>query len=117
MRGVDHQRSQMFSYLSPETRGRKDHPLREIRAMVDEGITRLSRRVFGASGGASGREEPHFGRTLHSGWDVAGSVGEREEFSAEGRQASTFAGRPQQSDGELSRREAVEPDPCIEDRS
>ena len=26
----------MFSYLSPETRVRKDHPLRAIRAMVDE---------------------------------------------------------------------------------
>ena len=28
-RGVDHQQSQMFSYLSPETRVRKDHPLRK----------------------------------------------------------------------------------------
>ena len=44
MRGVDHQQSQMFSYLSPETRVRKDHPLRAIRAMVDEVLTQLSRR-------------------------------------------------------------------------
>ncbi len=44
MRGVDHQQSQMFSYLSPETRVRKDHPLRAIRAMVDEVLTRLSPR-------------------------------------------------------------------------
>jgi transposase len=53
MRGVDHQQSQMFSYLSPETRVRKDHPLREIRAMVDEVLTRLSRRfdAMYASGG------------------------------------------------------------------
>src|SRR3989442_4165901 len=34
----------MFSYLSPETRVRKDHPLRAIRVMVDEVITRLSPR-------------------------------------------------------------------------
>ena len=42
MRGVDHQQSQMFSYLSPETRVRKDHPLRAIRAMVDEVLMQLS---------------------------------------------------------------------------
>lgn len=53
MRGIDHQQSQMFSYLSPETRVRKDHPLRTIRLMVDEVLTRLSRRfnVMYASGG------------------------------------------------------------------
>jgi transposase len=53
MRGIDHQQSQMFSYLSPETRVRKDHPLREIRAMVDEVLTQLSRRfdAMYASGG------------------------------------------------------------------
>ena|SRR2546427_1443268 len=44
MRGVDHQQSQMVSYLSPETRVRKDHPLRAIRAMVDEVLTQLSPR-------------------------------------------------------------------------
>jgi transposase len=44
MRGIDHQQSQMFSYLSPETRVRKDHPLRAIRAMVDEVLSQLSRR-------------------------------------------------------------------------
>ncbi|MGB6688902.1 MAG: IS5 family transposase [Terracidiphilus sp.] len=44
MRGRDHQQSQMFSYLSPETRVRKGHPLRAIRAMVDEVLTQLSRR-------------------------------------------------------------------------
>jgi transposase len=44
MRGIDHQQSQMFSYLSPETRVRKDHPLRAIRSMVDEVLARLSRR-------------------------------------------------------------------------
>ena len=42
MRGADEQQSQIFSYLSPEARVRKDHPLRAIRAMVDEVLARLS---------------------------------------------------------------------------
>jgi len=45
MRGEDHQQSQMFSYVSPEMRVRKDHPLRAIRAMVDEILRRLSPRL------------------------------------------------------------------------
>jgi transposase len=44
MRGEDHQQNHMFSYLSPEMRVRKDHPLRAIREMVDEVLSRLSRR-------------------------------------------------------------------------
>ena len=32
----------IFSYLSPEARVRKDHPLRAIRAMVDEVLGQLS---------------------------------------------------------------------------
>jgi hypothetical protein len=36
MRGDDHQQNHVFSYLSPEARVGKDHPLRAIRAMVDE---------------------------------------------------------------------------------
>jgi hypothetical protein len=32
----------MFSYLSPETRVRKDHPLRSVRTMVDEVLRALS---------------------------------------------------------------------------
>ena len=35
MRGADHQQSGMFSYISPEKRVPKDHPLRTIRAMID----------------------------------------------------------------------------------
>jgi transposase len=42
MRGSDHQQSQVFSYLSPETRVRKDHPLRSVRTMVDEVLRALS---------------------------------------------------------------------------
>ena len=44
MRGDDQQQSHIFSYVSPEERVRKDHPLRAIRAMVDEVLQRLSRR-------------------------------------------------------------------------
>ena len=42
MRGSDQQQTHIFSYLSPEERVRKDHPLRAIRAMVDEVLTELS---------------------------------------------------------------------------
>ena len=44
MRGEDQQQNHIFSYLSPEARVRKDHPLRAIRAMVDEVLQQLSRR-------------------------------------------------------------------------
>jgi transposase len=44
MRGDDQQQNHMFSYLSPEQRVRKDHPLRAVRAMVDEVLKQLSRR-------------------------------------------------------------------------
>src|SRR5262250_1621363 len=44
MRGDDQQQNHIFSYLSPEMRVRKDHPLRTIRTMVDEVLTQLSRR-------------------------------------------------------------------------
>src|SRR6201993_4477952 len=42
MRGIDHQQSDMFSYLSPEQRVRKDHPLRTVRAMTDEILNSMS---------------------------------------------------------------------------
>jgi hypothetical protein len=42
MRGTDQQQNHIFSYLSPETRVRKDHPLRTIRAIVDR--AQLSRQ-------------------------------------------------------------------------
>ena len=42
MRGIDHQQGDMFSYLSPEQRVRKDHPLRAVRAMTDEILERMS---------------------------------------------------------------------------
>jgi transposase len=42
MRGIDYQQDDMFSYLSPEQRVRKDHPLRAVRAMTDEILDRMS---------------------------------------------------------------------------
>jgi transposase len=42
MRGADQQQGHVFSYLSPEQRVRKDHPLRPIRAMVDQVLKDLS---------------------------------------------------------------------------
>ena len=44
MRGDDQQQNHVFSYLSPEARVRRDHPLRAIRAMVDEVLEQLSPR-------------------------------------------------------------------------
>jgi transposase len=42
MRGTDQQQTHVFSYISPEQRVRKDHPLRPIRTMVDEILKQLS---------------------------------------------------------------------------
>jgi transposase len=42
MRGIDHQQADMFSYLSPEHRVRKEHPLRAVRAMTDEILKSMS---------------------------------------------------------------------------
>ena len=42
MRGDDVQQVDMFSYISPEQRVPKDHPLRSIRRMVDEILVELS---------------------------------------------------------------------------
>jgi transposase len=54
MRGQDHQQSSMFSYLSPEHRVRKDHPLRAIRVMADRALAQLSDR-FDAMYATTGR--------------------------------------------------------------
>jgi transposase len=44
MRGDDPQQAAMFSYLSPEERVPKDHPLRTIRALVAGVLKELSRQ-------------------------------------------------------------------------
>src|SRR3979490_145327 len=56
MRGVDHEQSGMFSYISAERRVPKDHPLRAIRVMVDAALKESSWRfdaVYANSGGPS----------------------------------------------------------------
>src|SRR5438094_8455249 len=42
MRGLDHQQSTMFSYLSPEQRVPADHPLRAVRQITDTILIQLS---------------------------------------------------------------------------
>ena len=42
MRGDDRQQGAMFSYVSPEARVPKDHPLRPLRQMVDAALSELS---------------------------------------------------------------------------
>ena len=42
MRGDDVQQDAMFSYLSPEARVPRDHPLRPIRDMVNKALAELS---------------------------------------------------------------------------
>ena len=44
MRGDDRQQAAMFSYISPEARVPRDHPLRAIRQLVDEVLVDLSPR-------------------------------------------------------------------------
>jgi len=46
VRGLDHQQSAMFSYLSPEQRVPSDHPLRAVRQITDTVLKQLS-DVFG----------------------------------------------------------------------
>jgi transposase len=47
MRGDDEQQGAMYSYISPEARVPQDHPLRAIRALVDEVLRELSPRFAG----------------------------------------------------------------------
>jgi transposase len=42
MRGKDVQQQAMFTYLSPEARVPRDHPLRPIRDMVKQALAELS---------------------------------------------------------------------------
>jgi transposase len=42
MRGTDHDQGDMYSYLSPEARVRKDHPLRAMRELTDDILKRMS---------------------------------------------------------------------------
>ena len=51
MRGDDQQQNHIFSYLSPEARVRKHHPLRAIRVMVDEVRPALATLRYAIAGG------------------------------------------------------------------
>src|ERR671928_574812 len=42
MRGPDKQQAAMFSYLSPESRVARNHPLRTIRALADQALEQMS---------------------------------------------------------------------------
>ena len=42
MRGTDRQQQKMFSYISPESRVPKDHPLRPVKRMVQTALEDLS---------------------------------------------------------------------------
>ena len=54
MRGVDTRQEGMFSYVSPESRIPKDHPLRPIRAMTDRALAELEDSIFKSPFGEEG---------------------------------------------------------------
>lgn len=54
MRGTDNKQVELFSYVSPEKRVPTDHPLRSIRAMMDQVLEELS-PTFDAIYSATGR--------------------------------------------------------------
>ena len=54
MRGMDHQQSSMFSYISAERRVPADHPLRALRVMADAALAQLG-AAFDAIYARSGR--------------------------------------------------------------
>src|SRR5262249_28035653 len=66
-------------------------------------------------GGASAREGMDLGRALHRGWNVAGSVGQRKEFSTERQEKFTSTGRPWKSHSKFSWGEAIQPDARIDE--
>jgi hypothetical protein len=45
MRGKDEQQLDVFSYISPEQRVPQDHPLRLLRVMTDEALTRIESKI------------------------------------------------------------------------
>ena len=53
MRGADQQPDALFSYISPEQRVPRNHPLRPIREMANEALEKLSPRfakIYASSG-------------------------------------------------------------------
>jgi hypothetical protein len=62
MRGSDDQTASLFSYVSCEARVPLDHPLRVIRAVVDEALEVLSRGFDGIA--RAGRTAPDRAREI-----------------------------------------------------
>jgi len=58
MRGMDHQTSQMFSYLSPEMMVLLDHPLRVIRPLAEAAQDRLSPAISKLCSTSEGQSAP-----------------------------------------------------------
>ena len=54
MRGADKQQADIFSYLSPESRVSRNHPLRAIRTMADQALEQMS-PLFDALYATTGR--------------------------------------------------------------
>ena len=69
MRGKDEQQLDVFSYISPEQRVPRDHPLRLLRAMTDEALQQLQPREGKTGDGKTGdgenrgRGKPGTGKT------------------------------------------------------
>ena len=58
MRGGDGRSGELFSYVHLETRIRADHPLRAIRAIVNEALTALERDFAALYAPASAAVDP-----------------------------------------------------------
>jgi transposase len=110
MRGNDQRQSHVFSYLSPEQRVRKDHPLRPIRTMVDDILKQLSpqfNRMYAKVGRPSIPPEQLLrAQLLQMFYSVRSERLLMEELAS--------AERSGESHGEFSRREALESDARIE---
>src|SRR4030095_7549162 len=78
---------------------------------------RSGQGVSSAGGGASPRAGMGLGRAFHGRRKLAGSVGQREEFSTQEQEEFASAGRSGKCDRGLSRRETLERNARIEKRS
>src|SRR5262249_57956501 len=76
-----------------------------------------SQGIAGAGGGTGAGEGLGIGRELHRGRHASGSLGQREEFPAQGEEEFASAGRSGKSHGEFSWGEALERNARIEKRS
>ena len=113
MRGADLQQNHIFSYLSPEERVRKDHPLRAIREMLEADVAKKFLRHVVEQARTQGlTSDEHFtvDGTLLEAWAGAKS------FQAKDKKPS-LPPDDSSNPSELSRRAALEQHAYIEDRS